>query len=129
MIGAACLVLGFLFPAAAERGGGGDIVPLRIAALALLQGWAKAVRVSPGLNDAGAVGNAIDQRLAEPCIGNHLRPFRERQVGSNDHCGLLGPFGNGLEQELRTDFSQGYVAYFIEREEVATRPTAQRAAE
>jgi hypothetical protein len=85
MIGAACLVLGFLFPAAAKRGRRGNIVQLRIAALALLLGSAKAVGVSPGLDDAGAVGNAIDQRLAEPRIGNHLRPFRERQVGSNSN--------------------------------------------
>ena len=107
MISAACLVLSFLFPAAAKRGRRGNVVQLRVAALALLQGSAKAVRVSPGLNDVGAVGNAIDQRLAEPCIGNHLRPFRERQVGSNDDCSLLGPFGNDLEQELRTTSARG----------------------
>ena len=107
MISAACLVLGFLFPAAAKRGRRGNIVELRIAALALLQGSAKAVGVSPGLDDASAVGNAIDQRLAEPRIGNHLRPFRERQVGSNDHCGLLGPFGNDLEQEPAPTSARG----------------------
>ena len=67
--------------------------------------------------------------LHSRALGNHLRPFRERQVGSNDHCGLLGPFGNDLEQELRTYFGQGHVAYFIERDEVVTGPTAQRAAE
>jgi hypothetical protein len=50
-----------------------------------------------------AVSDAVDQRLAQPGVGNHLGPFRERQVGGDDHGGLLGPFGDDLGEELRAN--------------------------
>jgi hypothetical protein len=44
-------------------------------ALALLQGTAKAVRLGSGLDDIGAVGDAVDHAFAQPGVGSYLRPF------------------------------------------------------
>ncbi len=60
-------------------------IGLRAFALALLQGPAETVGLGAGLDDVGTVSDAVDQRLAQPGIGNHLGPFRERQVGSDEH--------------------------------------------
>src|SRR5215471_12923345 len=53
--------------------GGGAVSTLRIRSfpLALLQGTAKAVGLGSGFDDIGAVSDAVDQRLAEPGVGNH----------------------------------------------------------
>src|SRR6266446_7406801 len=42
---------------------------------------------------------------------------------------FLGPFGDDLEQELRADLGQRYVADFIERAQIVTRPARQGATE
>src|SRR6202047_3804829 len=98
-----------------RRRPGGAVLTLglRVFALALLQGTAEAVGLRSGLDDIRAVSDAVDQRLTEPGVGNHLGPFRERQIGGDDHGGLLGPFGDYLEQELRNELRQRYVDDFI----------------
>jgi hypothetical protein len=61
-----------------------------------------------------SIDNVFDQCLAQPGIRNHLSPFRERQVAGHDYCRLLGPFRDNLEQELRADFRQRHITYFID---------------
>jgi hypothetical protein len=74
-----------------------------------------------------AVGNPVDQRLARPGVGNHLRPLREREVGGDDHRCLLSAFGNDLEQELRADFRQRYVSDLVDCDKLVARPSRLRA--
>jgi hypothetical protein len=66
--------------------GGDAVLTLRIGlrafTLALLQGTAEAIALGAGLDDMDAISNTVDQRLAQPGIGNHLSPFRESQTGS-----------------------------------------------
>lgn len=52
-----------------------------------------------------AVGDAIQQRLAQSRIRKHLGPFRERQIGDHDQRGAFGSLGDHLKQELRTSIS------------------------
>lgn len=47
---------------------------------------------------------------------------RNRRLVVNDHGGLLGPFGDDLEQGLRAAFGQRYVRDFIERDQIVTSP-------
>src|SRR6516164_4669867 len=90
--------------------------------LALLQGTAEAVGLGSGFDDIGAVSDAVDQRLAEPGVGNHRSPFRKRQIGSDDHGRLFSPFGDDLEQKLCADLGQGHVAHFVERDQIVASP-------
>ena len=76
-----------------------------------------------------AIGDAIDQRLAQPRVGNHLSPFGEGQVGGQDDGGFFGPFGHDLKQEFSTDFGQRYIAHFIEGDKIITGPAGEYAAE
>src|SRR5215211_7459299 len=46
---------------------------------------AEAVRIGAGFDDVGAVGDAIEQRLAKPRVRNDLRPFGERQIRRQQH--------------------------------------------
>jgi hypothetical protein len=64
----------------------------------------EAVGLAAGLNDIGAVSDAVDQGLAHPSVGNHLGPIpRTVDWCGDDHGRLLGPFGGDLEQELGAD--------------------------
>jgi hypothetical protein len=81
------------------------------------------------LDNVCPIGDAVEQRLAQPRIGNDLGPFRERQVSGHDHCRLFGPFRDHLEQELGPNFGQRHVADFIERDKVVAGLARQRAAE
>src|SRR5215471_3764441 len=78
-------------------GGAVSTFRIRSFALALLQGTAETVGLGSRRGDIGAVSDAIDQRLAEPGVGNYLGPFRERQVGGDDHGRLFSSICNHLE--------------------------------
>ena len=79
-----------IFPAS---GGAVLCLDIRSFGFTFLQGAPEPIGLGPGLNDIGAISNAVDQCLAQPGIGNHRGPFRKRQIGSSDDGGLLGPFG------------------------------------
>src|SRR2546422_5431826 len=89
------------------RDGAVTTVPLSLAGLALRQGAPEAEGLGAGLDDVGAVGDAVEQCLAEPGVGDDLGPLRERQVGRQDDRGPLGPLGDDLEQELGADLGDG----------------------
>jgi hypothetical protein len=76
-----------------------------------------------------AIGDAIDECLAEPGVGDHLGPFGEGQVGGQDDGGFFGPFGHHLEQEFSAHFSQWHIADLIEGDKVITGPAREHAAE
>ena len=82
------------------------------------------IRFGAGFEDVRSIGDAVQQRFAEPGIWNHLRPFRERQVGRKNHAGSFGPFGDDLEQELRTDFRQRNITDFVNGDQIVTAPAS-----
>src|SRR5947209_8495894 len=63
-------------------------------------GAGEAVRVGSGLDDGAVEGEAVDDRGAEPGVGERLGPAAERLVGGDGDAGFLFPFGQDLEQEL-----------------------------
>jgi len=80
------------------------------------------------LNDVRSVGQAIQQGLAEPGIGEHLGPFREREVGRNDHRGFFCTLRDHRKQQFRPQFRQGDIAQFIDTDQIVARPTRNRPA-
>src|SRR5665647_3907677 len=49
----------------------------------------EAPAVVASLDDIAVMGDAVEQRGGHLWIAEHGRPFAERQVGGNDHRGLL----------------------------------------
>src|SRR5580700_1649017 len=77
------------------------------------------------LQDVGAVGDTVEEGLAEAGVGEDRRPLRERQVGGDDDGGLLCPIGDDLEEHLGSDLGQGNVAHLIEGDQVPLLPSAR----
>jgi hypothetical protein len=55
------------------------------AAFALGESVFEAPGLAAGVDDVGAVGEAVDDGFGEPGVGEDFRPFTERQVGGDDH--------------------------------------------
>src|SRR3712207_9470313 len=62
--------------------------------------------VGAGLEDVGAVGDAVEQGFAEPGVRDDLGPLGERQVGGQDDGGFFGALRDHLEQELGADLGE-----------------------
>ena len=97
-----------LAPAAGLRGGG----------LAAGGGGAEPVGAGAGGDDVGVVGEPVDDRGAEPRVGEGLGPLAERGVGRDRDGGLLLSLGEDLEQQLGAAPVQLDVAELIEAEQV-----------
>jgi hypothetical protein len=100
---------------------------LWILRFTVLQSSAETLGFGAGFDDMSAIGDAIDERLAQPGVRNHLGPFGEGQVGGQDDGGFFGPFGHDLEQEFSAHFSQWHIADFIECDQVITGPAGEHA--
>ena len=75
----------------------------------------------------GPVSDTIEQRLAQTCVWDHLRPFGKRQVGGQNHSGFFGPLGDHLKQEFGADFRQRHISDFVDRDQVIAAPPRQYA--
>ena len=75
---------------------------------------AESVGFRASLQNVCPIGDAIQQCLAQPRIWNYLRPLGKRQIGSQNHGGSFGPFGNHLKQKLCADFSQWHISDFVD---------------
>ena len=60
----------------------------------------EAPAVITGLDDVAMMGDAVQQRGGHLGIAEHGRPFAEREVGGDDHRGLLVELANQVEQQL-----------------------------
>ena len=90
-----------------------------------LDGAPKAIGVRSGLDDVGAVGDAIEQCFAESRIWKHRRPFRKRQVGRDEDGRLLGALGDDLKQKLRPGFFERNITHLIDGQQFPPLPTIQ----
>ena len=77
----------------------------------------------------GLVCESIEHGLAEPCIGEHLGPLREGQVGGDDDGCLLGSFSDNLEEQLSGDLGQRHIAQFIDDDQLDARPSGEHPAQ
>ncbi len=65
--------------------------------------------------------------LQRASIGDHLGPFGKGQVRGHDDGGLLGSFGNDLEEELRSQVGHRHIADFVDGDQVIAFPSSQYA--
>ena len=77
----------------------------------------------------GAVGDSVEQSLAESGVFEHLSPLGERKIGGHDDRGSFGAFRNHLKQQLRSHIRQRHVAELVNRDQFVTTILFQKAAE
>ena len=66
----------------------------------MLEAVAEAPGLVAGVDDVRAVGEAVDDGLGEPRVGEDLGPFSEREVRRDDQRPALVALGEHLEDEL-----------------------------
>ncbi len=71
-----------------------------------------------GVDDVRSVSEPVDDRLREPRVGEHLRPFPERQVRGDDQAAAFVSFGEDLEDELGGAVGQREVAKLVTDEKL-----------
>ena len=91
--------------------------------LLLLRRPAEAIGFRTRLQDVSTIGDSIQQRFAEPRIGNDLRPLGKRQVRGQHHSGLLGPLGHDLKEELSADLGQRHIPDLVDGDQIVAAPT------
>src|SRR5260370_35205336 len=87
-------------------------------------GGAQPVGAGAGLDDVGVVGEPVDDRGAQPRIGEGGGPLAERGVGGDRDGGFLFPFGEDLEQQLGAAAVQPDVAELVQAQKVDPAVTA-----
>jgi len=75
---------------------------------------AEAPGLGAGVDDVGAVGEAVDDGLGEAGVAEDLGPLAERQVGRDDQAAAFVALGEDLEDELGGAVGQGEVAEFVD---------------
>ena len=95
--------------------------------LLFLRRSAEAIGFRARFQDVSAIGDSIQQRFAEPRVGDHLRPFGKRQVCGQYHGGLLGSLGHNLKQELGADLGQRHLSDLVDGDQVVATPARHHA--
>jgi hypothetical protein len=71
-----------------------------------------------GLDDVGAVGDAVDDGGGKAWVGEGLGPLAERGVRGDSDSGAFFSFGEDLEEQLGGVLIEADVAEFVDREEL-----------
>jgi hypothetical protein len=79
---------------------------------------AEAPALGAGVDDVCFVGDAVDDGLREPGVGEHLGPLAERQVGGGDQRSAFVALADDLEDEFGGTVGEGQVAKFVEDEKL-----------
>jgi len=92
---------------------------------AFLDGSSRAETVGAGFDDVCTVCDAVQQRFAQSSVGDHLGLFGKGQVRGQDNGGLLGSFGDDLEEELRSQVGHRHIANFVYGDQIISFPSSQ----
>src|ERR1019366_5394317 len=77
----------------------------------------EAPAIVAGLDDVTVVSDAVEQRSGHLGIAEYGGPFAERQVGGDDHRGLLVELAHQVEQQLAARTGKRQIAQLIEHDE------------
>src|SRR5258708_36225931 len=89
---------------------------LALASLALFETIAFAAH----FEDVDVVGQSVEQRTGQPLRPEHAGPLVEWQIAGNDGGAALIALAEDLEQELGAGRRKGYVAEFIDDQQLVT---------
>src|SRR5690348_6145817 len=96
---------------------------LALASLALFEPIAVAVH----FEDVDVVGQSVEQRTGQPLGPEHPGPFVEWQIAGDDCGAALVALAEDLEQELGAGRRKGYIAEFIDDQQLVTGQLALEA--
>ena len=82
--------------------------------VAAFEAVAEAPAVGAGVDDVRAVGDPVNDGFRHPRVGEHLRPFSERQVGRDDQRSAFVALGDDLEHELGGTLRQRQISQLVE---------------
>ena len=95
--------------------------------LAFVDGSAETVGLGAGFQDVRSICDSIQQRFAQPCIRDNLRPFGKRQIRGHDDGCSFGSFGDHLKEKLRADLGQRHISNLVNRDQVVATPASHHA--
>src|SRR5438876_5143115 len=95
-------------------------------ALALLTLF-EAIAVAVHFEDVDVVGQPIEQRAGQPLGPEHAGPLVERQIAGDDGRAALVALAEDLEQQLGAGRREGYIAEFIDDQQLVTSQLALQA--
>src|SRR5713226_4355515 len=96
---------------------------LALASLALFEPIAVAVH----FEDVDVVGQSVEQRTGQPLGSEHAGPLVEWQIAGDDGGAALVALAEDLEQQLGAGRRQGYIAEFIDDQQLVTGQLALQA--
>src|SRR6266478_483387 len=96
---------------------------LALASLALFEPIAVAVH----FEDVDVVGQSVEQRTGQPLGPEHAGPLVERQIAGDDGGAALVALAEDLEQQLGAGRRKGYIAEFIDDQQLVTGQLALQA--
>src|SRR6202040_581263 len=96
---------------------------LALASLALFEPIAVAVQ----FEDVDVVGQSVEQRTGQPLRPEHAGPLVEWQIAGDDGGAALIALAEDLEQELGAGRRKGYIAEFIDDQQLVTGQLALQA--
>src|SRR6266850_2498136 len=96
---------------------------LALASLALFEPIAVAVH----FEDVDVVGQSVEQRTGQPLGPEHAGPLVEWQIAGDDGGAALVALAEDLEQQLGAGRRQGYIAEFIDDQQLVTGQLALQA--
>ena len=89
---------------------------LALASLALFETIAVAVQ----FEDVDVVGQSVEQRTGQPLRPEHAGPLVEWQIAGDDGGAALIALAEDLKQELGAGHRKGYIAEFIDDQQLVT---------
>src|SRR3954452_22951892 len=92
------------------------VLGLALALLALFE----AIAVAVHFEDVDVVGQSVEQRTGQPLGPEHAGPLVERQIAGDDGGAALVALAEDLEQELGAGRRKGYIAEFIDDQQLVT---------
>ena len=96
---------------------------LALASLALFEPIAVAVQ----FEDVDVVGQSVEQRTGQPLRPEHAGPLVEWQIAGDDGGAALIALAEDLKQELGAGRRKGYIAEFIDDQQLVTGQLALQA--
>ena len=79
---------------------------------------AEAPGLAAGVDDVGAVGEAVNDGFGQAGVGEDPGPLAEGQVGGDDQAAAFVAFGEDLEDELGGAVWEREVAELVEDQEL-----------
>jgi len=95
--------------------------------LLFLRRSAEAIGFRARVQDVSAIGDSIQQRFAEPRVGDPCVHSENGRFVVSTTAALLGSLGHNLKQELGADLGQRHLSDLVDGDQVVATPARHHA--